>query len=102
MLTGINIVQTNETQELANQRTLNGHEQCGPGDHGRDNTNGITLVSLVSAIPSPLQTPVNGTEETQDGSTVSDLQRLENVEEVGSVLFRKHEAVAGSGVVEFP
>jgi hypothetical protein len=101
-LTRINIIQARKAQELRNQRPLNRHKQRAPRHHRRHNTNRISLVSLVPSIASPFKPPMYSAQETQDRSSVPDLQRFDQVEQVCSVLLGDHEAVAGVGVVEFP
>jgi hypothetical protein len=45
---------------------------------------------------------MNGAEETQDGCSVSDLQGLNESEEIRGVLLRENHAIASDAVVEFP
>lgn len=64
--TGVVVVQEGESEELGDKGVLNGEQQGGPS-HGRgDAASGISAEAVSATISSPLETPVDGTEEGQD------------------------------------
>jgi hypothetical protein len=64
--TTVCIVEEVEGDELGNQSVFNRKEDCGPCDRGGPDTDSITLVAVLSTVPSKLQTPVNGAKEGDD------------------------------------
>lgn len=64
--TSVGVVQEGEGEELADQRVLDGEEQSRPGHGGCNNTGDVAAVAVLAAVASPLETPVDGTEEGED------------------------------------
>lgn len=64
--TGVVVVQEGEGEELADQSVLNGEQQSRPGHSGGDDTGSVAAVAELAAVASPLETPVDGTEEGED------------------------------------
>jgi hypothetical protein len=60
------VVQESEGQELADQGVLHGEQQGGPGNGRGNDTGGVTAVAELTTVTSPLETPVDGTEEGED------------------------------------
>ena len=55
-----------EGEELGDERVLDGEEDGGPGDGGRDHPDGVAFVAAVAAVLGPLEAPVDGAEEGED------------------------------------
>lgn len=64
--TGVGVVQEGKGEELADQRVLDGKEQSRPGHGGGNHAGDVAAVAVLAAVGSPLEAPVDGTEEGED------------------------------------
>lgn len=54
------------------------------------------------SVPSPLKSPMNRAQETQNRSPIADLQRLKQMQQLRGVFLIEQHAVSGGRVVDFP
>lgn len=64
--TGVGVVEEVEDQELRDESVLDWQENGRPGERSRDDTNGVSRVTLFTAVLGPFETPVNGSKEGDD------------------------------------
>lgn len=62
----VGIVEEVKGEELCDQSVFNGHEDGWPSDCRGNNADGVSGISLASAIVGKFKAPVNGTEEGND------------------------------------
>ena len=64
--TSVVVVEEGEGKELGDQGVLNGEQQSRPGHGGGNDTGSVAPVASAAAVSSPLQTPVDSSEEGED------------------------------------
>lgn len=64
--TRIVVVEESEGKELSDQSVLDGEQQGGPGDSWSNASGGVSSETVLATISSPLQSPVDGSQEGQD------------------------------------
>jgi hypothetical protein len=62
----VNCVESVEGKELCNQSILNREHDRSPSNGGSEDTNGVALVALGTSVASPLETPMDRSEERED------------------------------------